>query len=178
MNRAIITKLYVTQPQQVIVFQIKIPRDAVCITGIRVTMTAGVPASEIPTGVSVSGSGGFANSFSAPPPVNPHLPATSPQWVGFISNIFLGDLRLQSYGRTNILIAEDIYFQDSNIGQGDFTSTAHFSPKDWSYGLMNVKSEILEEGSVAVLKGIYRNRVPISYTVGIYIWYEKNKESV
>jgi hypothetical protein len=221
-EKVVITKLSISQVEQIILFQVKMPRDAIRITGINVTVTVGIPVAAVISsggGGSIEGGGSIGNgsvgsigggsigggisnvisdiptnpvapnnvllpeSFQAALGSNADLPISSPQWIGFRPNTFLGDVRLQSYGKANIFMAEDVYLQDSNIGQGYFSSIAQLAPNDWSHGVKRKKSEVLENGNVAVLKGIYRDRQPatgtlLTYTVGVYIWYEINPKTV
>ena len=225
-EKVVLTQLSISQAEQIILFQVKIPRDAIHITGINVTVTVGMPVAAVISsggggsigsagggsigGGSIGSAGGgslggggisdvisdiptnpespssnvpLTESFQAALSNNADLPISSPQWIGFTPSVFLGDVRVQSYGKANIFMAEDVYLQDSNIGQGYFSSIAQLAPNDWSHGEKHKKSEVLEDGNVTVLKGIYRDRqsatgTPLSYTVGVYIWYETNPKKV
>ena len=104
-------------------------------------------------------------------------PATSPQWIGFNASKFFGDLRMQSYGKSNVFYSEDLYLQDSNIGQGYFSTIPGFSPQDWSHRVVFHKTEVHEDCDGSVLKGIYRDRQITgggiqNYAVLVYVWYE------
>jgi hypothetical protein len=201
-EKVAITKLSITQTGQIILFEVKIPRDAIRIKGVCTTVTMITPVVVPPVIPPVTPPIPPVPPAIPPvppvtppviPPVsplipvisNPNLPVTSPQWIGFLVSTFLGDLRLQSYGKANIFIAENVYLQDANIGQGDFTIISQFIPTDWSHQVKHKRTEAWEDSSVNVLKGIYRDRQNgviagdgLAYTVGVYLWYEINPETL
>jgi len=82
-------------------------------------------------------------------------------------------------------MAEDVYLQDFNIGQGDYAGLGLFPSNDWSNKVKFERAEASEDGDVNVLKGIYRDMQQSAssgkstpYSVGVYIWYEINPKKI
>jgi hypothetical protein len=180
MEKVIITDLFIQNAGAVRSFQVKIPHDAICIKGVNVTVTMGLPPIPLNPQLKLTRTAPMPPNFLAINSSDDTLPAGSPSWIGFIPSIFLGNLRVQSYGKANIFIAEDVYLQDFNIGQGDFSSISQVLPNDWSNKVKFERVEEREDAEVTVLKGIYRDMQPpmakpiYAYSVGVYIWYEIN----
>ncbi|HTA27893.1 MAG TPA: hypothetical protein VK809_08895 [Bacteroidia bacterium] len=180
MEKVIITDLYIQNAGAIRSFQVKIPHNAICITGVNVTVTLGLPPIPLIPNPKMVKSVPLPPNFLAANVSDDTLPAGSPIWIGFTPSIFLGNMRMQSYGKANIFIAEDVYLQDFNIGQGDFSSISDVLPNDWSNKVKFERAETREDAAVTVLKGIYRDmQTPKStpsyaYSVGVYIWYEIN----
>ena len=180
MEKVIITDLYIQNSGAVRLFQVKIPHNAICIKGVNVTVTMGLPPILLNPMPKKTRTIPMPPEFLAINATDETLPAGSPAWIGFIPSIFLGNLRMQSYGKANIFISEDVYLQDFNIGQGDFSSSSQFPPNDWSNKVKFERIEEVEDAEVTVLKGIYRDmQAPVArpiyaYSVGVYIWYEIN----
>jgi hypothetical protein len=163
-EKVVIQKVPIAVVGQVEYFQVKIPRDAKRIIGIETTSSAVEPIMGI-GGIHGAGGGGGI----------PHINLLG---LIFTPSPFLGELRLLSCGKTNLFYAADIYQQDANIGQGDYSASPYFTPSDWSHGIKHEEDEVNEDGEATLLKGIFKDKqdpsgLTYTYTVGIYVWYEK-----
>jgi len=155
-EKVILTSFAITQVGQIQGFQVKIPRDAKRIIGIESSVSKRIlmPA---PGG---GGGGGIGSLFVS---VNP--------------NPIMGEFKLQSSGDANIIFADTIYSDDANIGQGDFSATMQFPPKDFTHLYKPMETEANEDGSATLIKGIYTDKQnPVNqtytYNTNIYVWVE------
>jgi hypothetical protein len=171
-EKVIIQKVPIATVGQVQYFQVKIPRDAKRIIGIETTSSNVLPIMGIG---GIGGIGGGGGGFGIP-----HINLFG---LIFTPSPYLGELRLLSCGKTNLFYAADIYQQDANIAEGDYSATTYFTPNDWSHGIKHEEDEVNEDGDATLLKGIFKDKqdpsgLTYTYTVGVYVWYEKISKEV
>jgi len=98
----------------------------------------------------------------------------------------VGDVRLQSCEKTNILFTGDLFLADVNTAYGDYSSRS-FHSSEYSHGQKRYEYIVNTIGKTSILKGLYRDRqvaapsgpqaagLPTyTYTANIYVWYEIN----
>lgn len=151
----IIKSLLIDQPQQVKVFDIKIPRQAKNIIGVEMGMTWQL--GELPTHPVYNSRDGFMKIYP---------------------NVLIGELKLQSYERSNIFYSQELKLHHNFI-HTDFSSLK-FSPQPFTHQTHSHEDPISVDGNITITQGIYKDqlqlRMPYKYIVTIYIWIE-NKET-
>lgn len=160
MNResVIITSIAITQPGQVKLFQVKIPREVEHIIGIEMGMQWR-QGSELPA---VSG------------------PQTDLMPLAFQQNVLVGELKLQSYERARIFYAGELLL-NRNMAYADFTQK-WFSPKVYSHQHESHAEEIKVSGRTTLIQGVYRDQLNNSniysyrYNVNVYVWTETKEQ--
>jgi hypothetical protein len=166
-ERVIITKLSITKVGQIVHFQVKIPRDAIRIIGVELSGCYSNPPMERQAAfakLALATEARMSRSFSI---------------LQFTSSPFVGDVRLQSCEDTNVFYSDDVYLADYNLGYGDFSATALFPATSETHGYKRYEYVVNTNGETTILKGIYRDRQTANsnpqytYTVNVYVWYEK-----
>lgn len=149
----IITRFVISQPKQVKLFQVKIPREAKNIIGIE-------------TGIRwISGT-----LPVLPPPPTWLLPFLLQR------SIAVGEVKLQSYEKANIFYTGEAVL-NQNMAFADFSSE-HFAPKEYSHGYSAHEDEVKVNGETTILQGVYRDKVfeqvadSFRYEVKVYVWME------
>ncbi len=147
----IIKSLLIDSPNQVKVFDIKIPRQAHNIIGVEMSMRW--HSGTLPTHPVFNLRDGFMKMYR---------------------NTLLGELKLQSFERANIFYSQELKLYQNFI-HTDFTSRK-FSPTPYTHQTHSFEDPIKVDGNITIVQGIYKDQLllpmPYSYTVMIYVWIE------
>lgn len=159
MNResVIVTSFTITKPGQNKLFQVRVPREVKHLLGVEM------------------GFNWLSGSF--PPP--PQAPDPWALQLGLRRNIYLGELKLQSYEQSNLFYTGELT-ESMNHDQGDFSS-GHFLPTAFSHKMLSHETEAIVSGKTTIIQGAYRDRMNSSingsykYTVHLYLWTESKE---
>lgn len=164
-QRAIITTITISRQGEIKHFQVKIPDNAAFITGIEtgVRMKQSLKDFRPPA----------ERKEKIPPPVNP--------FAIIISEVLVGELKLQSCEEANIFYSADVKERNEEIKSGE--GMGFYREKSWTHGLKRQLDKITVDGDTTILSGIYKDRISemlkrdIPYEVNIYVWYEMRSSS-
>jgi hypothetical protein len=165
----IISSFTIERPNQIQLFQVRIPREAKNIIGVEMGMRW------------------LNGAFPTPIPSSPAPPAT-PAWpplfpVGgtpflFKRNQLVGELKLQSYEKANIFYTTELLI-DQNIGINNFTSS-FFPAKVYSHQTVMNEEVVNVGGDTTLVQGVFRNKFDIvgafQYKVFVYVWVEAKED--
>ena len=152
-EKVIIEQLEISQKGQLNVFQLKVPADAKRIIGFEVS-ARGLALTDIP-------------QFG-------ELPADSLRYQG---SSVIGEVRIQSLGRSNLFFTTEVCFNDLNIGFADFTQKGEWISTQWIKGRKCEEELVSIDECGTVLQGNYKDIIgtltntDLAYTIKLYLWY-------
>lgn len=178
-EKVIISAIEIDTPGQVMHFQIKVPRDAERIIGIEYSISQMQQLGQIGGnggGNGTLGGAGGTGGTGGTGDLGGGGAGGSPNIFNLIiqPNSPMGDFRLQGCDNANIFYAADVYTDDTNVSQGDFSATE----KEYTHEYKQYEDVLSEEGCITLIKGIYRDKqdpnavVIYAYILKIYVWYE------
>jgi hypothetical protein len=147
----LIKSFLINRPNQIKLFDIKIPKLAQNIIGIEMGMR-------------------WINGLIPKHPVYNN----KTNLLKINRNVLLGELKLQSFDKHSIFYAQELKL-DQNFIQTDFSSL-RFSPKPFTHQSKSYQEPIHVNANITVAQAIYKNQLqistPYSYSVQVYIWVE------
>lgn len=149
----IVTPILIEQPNQMKLFQVKIPREAENIVGVEM---------------------GLLWLEGPPPVVPPPSVWTLPMTVS--RNLLLGELKLQSYEKSNMFFSGELVI-NRNLDFADYSSR-FFSPKAYTHQLHQYEVPVKVNGNTTIIQGVFRDMLHESqagsykYIVKVYTWIE------
>jgi hypothetical protein len=152
-EKVIIEQLEISKKGQVNVFQLSVPSDAKRIIGFEMTV-AGLVLNDVPI------FGGLPSGL-----------------LKFQGSSVIGEIRIQSCGRSNLFFTGEVCFNDLNMGFADFTQTGEWISSQWTKGLKKEEDVVMVDECCAVLQGNYKDIIgtlantDLTYTVNVYMWY-------
>jgi hypothetical protein len=152
-EKVIIEELSISKKGQLNMFQILIPSDAKHIIGFE-TNAIGLILNDVPV------FGGLPTGL-----------------LKFQHSEVIGEVRIQSCGKSNLFYSDEVCFNDLNIGFADFTQTGEWISSQWIKGVKREEDIVLVDECCAVLQGNYKDiigttsNVDLVYTVKVYLWY-------
>jgi hypothetical protein len=152
-EKVIIKELAISKKGQRIMFQLSVPSDAKRIIGFEMNAT-GLVLSDVPV------FGGLPSGL-----------------LKFQGSSVIGEVRIQSCGRSNLFFTGEVCFNDLNIGFADFTQTGEWISSQWTKGLKREEDAVMVDECCTVLQGNYKDiigttsNVDLIYTVKVYVWY-------
>lgn len=166
-ERAIISRIWVTMPNESVYFQAKLPRDTHHICGIE-------------TSVRLKSK----DAFGRVPIVNRYSQTSTSSFSRprMYTNMYFGDLLLQSCEKGNIFFRSEIIEKDNNLGFLDFSANKFFQIQEWVHGFKREEVVVNVSGETTIVQGFYRDKTEklleseLGYEVSIIIWvksYEK-----
>jgi hypothetical protein len=152
-EKVIIEELSIIKKGQLNMFQLSVPADAKRIIGFETNAT-GLVLNDVPI-------------FGG-------LPAGTLKFQG---SKVIGELRVQSCGRSNLFFTTEVCFNDLNIGFADYTQTGEWTSTQWIKGGKREEDVVMIDECCAVLQCNYKDiigttsNVDLVYTVKVYLWY-------
>ncbi len=152
-EKVIIEELAISKKGQLNAFQLKVPADAKRIIGFE-TNAVGLILNDVPV-------------FGG-------LPAGTLKFQG---SVVIGEIRIQSCGKSNLFFTTEVCFNDLNIGFADFTQTGEWTSTQWIKGKKREEEVVSIDECCDVFQGNYKDIIGITsgvdlvYTVKLYMWY-------
>lgn len=186
-EKVIIQQLALTRKGELKAFQVKLPFDAKRIIGFETNVTdlnysdvssatGGVtPPSPGGTGGTggTGGVGGVGGTGTTVPP--PGLIAAGIS--SFQRSLTVGELRMQSCGKSNLFYSTDVTFIDRSIGLGDFSQSNFWINQIWTHGHKREEDVVSVDECCPILLGTYRDKlgealnIDTPYKINVYLWY-------
>lgn len=146
----IIKHFIIDKPSQVVVFDIKLPRQTKQIIGIELGM----------------------QWLLGRHPIQPSF--SSNNFLKMQRSSRIGELKLQSYERSTVFYACDLSL-NQNINYGELAGK-QFQPTTSTHQLHSLEDPINVGGEITLVQGIYKDQVqlntPYRYRVNVYVWLE------
>jgi hypothetical protein len=154
--RVIVTKFLVGNASRIKLFQVKIPREAKSVAGVEM---------------------GMSWLVGALPAEAAELPSLLvPQTVR--RNVYLGELKLQSYEKANIFYTGDLVLnRNSKLAE---LGNRFFAAKNYTHQYKEENDPIDVNGTTTILQGVYKDKLNLPtvyrYQVKVYLWLELKDE--
>jgi hypothetical protein len=152
-EKVIIEELSISKKGQLNTFQLRVPADAKSIIGFEMN-AIGLILNDVPV-------------FGG-------LPAGL---LKFQHSEVIGEIRMQSCGKSNLFYSGEVCFNDLNLGFADFTQTPESISSQWTKGFKREEDVVLVDECCALVQGNYRDIIgtltntDLVYTVKVYMWY-------
>lgn len=95
-------------------------------------------------------------------------------------NLYVGDLRLQNFGKANIFYQADIAL-NKNVDYMDYTSE-RFTPQVYSHQLKREEETAIVSTEYYTIQGFYKDKLAdqlegrYKYKVAVYVWVDLKEE--
>ena len=182
-EKVIISRIHITKAGQVKYFQIRLPKDTICIIGIE---TGGrlLSATKKPeSGGSTGGASGIGGAGSGADTIGRGsifslLGMSTAKGKGglpFYRNTLIGELKLQSCEKANIFYSGHV-LTDENIGARDYSQRLKWKAKAYTHECKSEEDLVIVKGDSTLIQGFYKDRLgemrkeDTSYILQVYIW--------
>lgn len=168
-QRCIVEIIPITRKGEVKYFQVKIPENALCLTGIETAV-------RIRQAIAVRGNSTLIGPENPLSNVSPN--ASIP--VDALSSLrsLAGELKLQSCEEVNVFYATNILDQNVQENLENIQTPSAIIENVWTHGYKRELEEIRVDGNTTVLAGLYRDKLgamqnrDVVYDVVLYVWYK------
>lgn len=145
----IVKSIVIDKPNQLKIFDIKIPRQAESVVGFEVSYKWQL------------------GSLTILPTLN-----INENLMTYYPSIALGELKVQSYDKATIFYSEELKVAQ-NFKQADFTQKG-FKPKPYTHQRLTLEEPIYLDGTSTLIQAMYKNtflsNIPYRYQVNVYVW--------
>lgn len=174
-QRCIAEIINITRKGEVKHFQVRIPENAVCLTGIEtaVRFNGAVAIAKNSTDI-------FNTEFSLTGQQENQMPGQELLLNDGLPNVrsLAGELKLQSCEEANVFYAANVTDPSIRENLENIPTPSAIIENVWTHGYKREVEEILVDGNTTVLAGLYRDKMgamqnrDMSYDVFLYVWYK------